>query len=96
MAYQQSGFLAEPEVSPTDIPALEPLAAEGSGVTRLYLSRAGGRARIFKALAEEYRGNMLYENLLRKDFEIGFSLLHPHIIYRIGPRGAFGRHSNLF
>lgn len=79
MAYQQSGFLAEPEVSPTDIPALEPLAAEGSGVTRLYLSRAGGRARIFKALAEEYRGNMLYENLLRKDFEIGFSLLHPHI-----------------
>ena len=80
MAAEQSGFLNGVPHDPLEKgPALEPLPASGSGVTRLYLCREGGRSRVYKVLAEEFRGEPLYETLLRKDFEIGFSLMHPHI-----------------
>lgn len=80
MVTEQSGFF---DGIPADLPSggtsLEPLQAEGSGVTRLWLSRKGGRSRVYKALAPEYRGDPLYEQLLRKDFEIGYSLMHHNI-----------------
>ena len=60
-------------------PALELLHKSGSGFNCLYRSRAGGRNRLYKVLSERYRGDMLYESLLRKEFEIGYSLTHPGI-----------------
>ena len=39
-----------------------------------------GRFRALKCLKEEYRNNRLYEDLLRKEFEIGYSLRHPGIV----------------
>lgn len=38
-----------------------------------------GRFRIYKALKSEYAGDTVYERLLRKEFEIGYSLSHPNI-----------------
>ncbi len=38
-----------------------------------------GRFRIYKALKSEYAGDAVYERLLRKEFEIGYSLDHPNI-----------------
>lgn len=38
-----------------------------------------GRFRIYKALKREYAGDTVYERLLRKEFEIGYSLSHPNI-----------------
>lgn len=38
-----------------------------------------GRFRIYKALKSEYAGDQVYERLLRKEFEIGYSLDHPNI-----------------
>lgn len=38
-----------------------------------------GRFRIYKALKSEYAGDLVYERLLRKEFEIGYSLDHPNI-----------------
>lgn len=38
-----------------------------------------GRFRVYKALKSEYAGDPLYERLLRKEFEIGYSLSHPNI-----------------
>jgi serine/threonine protein kinase len=59
--------------------ALEPLNLSGNGITCLYRSRSGGRNRLYKVLAPQYRGQLLYESILRKEFEIGFSLTHPGI-----------------
>lgn len=77
---EQSGFFDPP--APGEIllaSTLEPLSVSGSGLTRLYLCREGGRSRVYKALAPQYQGDPLYENLLRKEFEIGFSAMHLHI-----------------
>lgn len=60
-------------------PALELLHTSGSGFTSLYRSRSGGRNRLYKVLSPGYRGDLLYESLLRKEFEIGYSLTHPGI-----------------
>lgn len=80
METEQSGFFdGAPVELPSQTSSLEPLTADGSGVTCLWLSRKGGRSRVYKALREDYRSDPLYEQLLRKDFEIGFKLMHPHI-----------------
>lgn len=39
-----------------------------------------GRFRTLKCLKAEYRGERLYEDLLRKEFEIGYTLRHPGIV----------------
>ena len=43
-----------------------------------------GRFRALKCLKAEYRGERLYEDLLRKEFEIGYSLRHPGIVEYYG------------
>ena len=45
----------------------------------LYRSCANGHLTVLKCLREGYRGNPLYEELLKKEFEIGSSLSHPNI-----------------
>lgn len=43
-----------------------------------------GRFRTLKCLKAEYRGERLYEDLLRKEFEIGYTLRHPSIVEYYG------------
>ncbi len=52
------------------------------GFNALYSVEREGKRFVVKALKEEYRGNTLYESLLRKEFEIGYSLDN-HNICRI-------------
>lgn len=49
------------------------------GWSQLYLADKHGRFRVLKALKPEFRGNPLYEELLKKEFEIGYTLSHPGI-----------------
>lgn len=87
MPDSQSGFfsnLSEPAFARPS--SLEPVEAAGSGITRLLLCREGGRNRLFKALAPEFQGDPFFESLLRKEFEIGFSLDHPNICAYYGFR----------
>lgn len=49
------------------------------GYSLLYRFDREGRFRVLKALKAQYRGNPLYERLLRKEFEIGYELDHPNI-----------------
>lgn len=75
-----SGFFEDWEAGRAEeSPALELLHTSGSGMTQLYRSRSGGRNRLYKVLSPPFRGNLLYESILRKEFEIGFSLTHPGI-----------------
>jgi len=76
----QSGFFISPNADfDYPQPSLERLDFQGSSLMEFYRSRSGGRSRLFKVLREEYRGNPLYESILRKEFEIGYSLAHPGI-----------------
>ena len=75
-----SGFFEDWNASRAeDNLALKALPHQGNGITCLYKSRSGGRNRLYKVLTPQCRGNLLYESILRKEFEIGFSLTHPGI-----------------
>lgn len=75
-----SGFFVAPnELEHDRACVLEPLAQSGGGAFRLYRGNAGGRLVVYKAIVPEHRGNILYEDLLKKEFEIGNPLDHPNI-----------------
>ena len=57
----------------------EPLPVSAGGWCELWRLRHDGHYRVCKALKPEYRGNPVYESLLRKEFEMGFGLDHPGI-----------------
>lgn len=61
--------------------ASEPVLFHSSegGWSELYRVDKNGRFRVYKALKPQYRGVLLYETLLRKEFEIGYSLSHTGI-----------------
>lgn len=76
----QSGFFTNPAEDITNLSSpLELMHTSGSGFTVLYKSRQGGRIRVYKCLKDSLKGDPLYENLLRKEFEIGYMLSHPAI-----------------
>ena len=75
-----SSFLTSPDYSSQN-GGLQPLLIHSSeaGFCELYRIDRQGRFRVLKCLKPCFRGNDLYENLLRKEFEIGYSLDHPNI-----------------
>ena len=56
---------------------IELLHSSEDGFSELYRVCKNGRFFVYKALKKQYRGNLMYEDLLSKDFNIGFSLTHP-------------------
>ncbi|MBR2135063.1 MAG: hypothetical protein IJ855_02420, partial [Bacteroidales bacterium] len=77
---ESSSFFASPDVMAPDgrfLPQL--IHSSGTGCCELYRIDRQGRFRVLKCLKPNYRGNDLYERLLRKEFEIGYSLDHPNI-----------------
>lgn len=74
-----SGFFlpSGPENTDTSSNDLELIHTSKDGFNELYRICKNGRFFVYKALKKEYRGNPMYEDLLTKDFNIGFSLTHP-------------------
>ena len=73
-------FMADiPEDSPVSSTDLEFAHSSQSGFNVLYRGCKNGRFFIYKGLKPEYVGNPVYEGLLKKDFDIGFSLSHNNI-----------------
>lgn len=73
-------FMPDATGSPhTDSQSLELIHSSEAGFNELYRGSKNGRFFVYKALKKEYRGNPLYEELLQKDFNIGFSLNHTGI-----------------
>lgn len=75
-----SGFFSTPQapLAPGDS-APELLYESAEGYVSLWRGRKEGKFRVYKALKERFRGDPLYESLLRKEFDIGYSLSHPLI-----------------
>lgn len=70
--------------SPISSSDLEILHDSEVGFNTLYKVSKNGRFFVYKALKKEYAGNPLYEELLKKDFNIGFSLTHSNICQYYG------------
>ena len=75
-----SAFFSTPEFSPSEgVSTLKLIHSSERGFCDVFRIDRGGRFRALKCLKPERRGDALYENLLRKEFEIGYSLDHPNI-----------------
>lgn len=81
-----SGFFQEIDDANALSPSadLEIIHDSEHGFNVLYKVNKNGRFFVYKALKPEYRGNTFYEELLKKDFNIGFSLNHPNICQYYG------------
>lgn len=74
-----SGFFEENDCSLTPQGELELLSRSQNGVFILYRCQSEGRYYVLKALQPDYRGQQVYEEMLRKEYEIGAALKHPNI-----------------
>ena len=76
-----SGFFmaSGPAQSNIDSSNLELIHSSEEGFSELYRICKEGRFFVYKALKKQYRGNLMYEELLGKDFKIGFSLSHSSV-----------------
>ena len=75
---QESGFIVEPRLDGS-IAGLELLHRSETGFAEIWRATKFSQFVVLKALKEEYREDPVYEALLRKEFEIGYSLRHNHI-----------------
>ena len=80
-----SGFIVEgfPEEA-QGFTGLEEVYVSASGYARLFRCRRYSRLHILKALKPEYVDNPFYEQALRKEFDMGYGLEHPHICRTLG------------
>ena len=75
-----SSFLSIPEFSSQEgLASLKLIHSSEHGFCDVFRIDRGGRFRALKCLKPEHRGDALYENILRKEFEIGYTLDHINI-----------------
>lgn len=75
-----SAFFANARLESTDLAGYRELIhSSDGGWTELYRIDRSGKFRVLKVLKPQYRGEPMYEMLLRKEFEIGYNLQHPGI-----------------
>ena len=80
-----SGFIDE-AVSPADaaFTDIQEIYVSHSGYNRLFRCHRYGKLHVLKALLPVYEGTAFYEQALRKEFNIGYQLEHPHICRTLG------------
>ena len=74
----ESGFITAPGLE-TEETESELLHRSKGGYSEIWRAEKFGHFVVFKCLKESYRGDPVYEALLRKEFEMGFGLNHPGI-----------------
>lgn len=90
---EDSEFIISPQGGTPAADTVECIHRSGAGWSELYRINRDGKFRVLKALKTEYRGQILYESLLRKEYEIGYSLSHPGIceVYGFVDDASLGR-----
>ena len=77
---EASGFFETPTEAQSPRQGMfELIRSNPESYCEIWRADKDGRFRIYKALKSEYAGDSVYERLLRKEFEIGYSLSHPNI-----------------
>lgn len=88
-----SGFFYQPAFkNEVDASSFELIFDPEGGFFQLWRGNSDGRNRAYKVLKPCFRGQMIYEDLLRKEYEIGIRLDHPNIrqYYRYFNNDALG------
>ena len=75
---QESGFIVEPQLDGS-LAGLQLVHRSETGFAEIWRATKFSQFVVLKALKEEYREDAVYEALLRKEFEIGYSLNHPAV-----------------
>ena len=75
---QESGFIVEPQLDGS-LAGLQLVHRSETGFAEIWRATKFSQFVVLKALKEEYREDPVYEALLRKEFEIGYSLNHPAV-----------------
>ena len=83
MQEPSSDFITTASFEQNSLPR-ECIYTSEKGYSELYRIDRLGRFRVLKCLKPEFRGQVIYEDMLRKDFEIGYSLRHPGIVEYYG------------
>lgn len=76
-----SGFVDE-DINPNDIGNISNVVefySSNSGVSRLLQGKRYGKLCVIKTLKKSHCGDTFSEQILRKEFAIGYQLSHPHI-----------------
>lgn len=77
---EASGFFETPSIAQSHRQGMfELISSSPESYCEIWRADKEGRFRVYKALKSEYAGDPVYERLLRKEFEIGYSLDHPYI-----------------
>lgn len=76
--YIEDGF----EGVSSEFTQLEPL--QSHGVNRFTRAKRYGRWHLLKSLNDESRGKLIYQEMLRKEFDIMMRLQHPGVVQAIG------------
>lgn len=77
---EASGFFETPSIAQSPRQGMfELISSSPESYCEIWRADKEGRFRVYKALKSEYAGDPVYERLLRKEFEIGYSLDHPYI-----------------
>lgn len=80
-----SGFVKEgSHFKDTDFTDIQEIYSSHSGYNRLFRCHRFGKLHVLKALQPSYIGTAFYEQALRKEFNIGYQLEHPHICRTLG------------
>lgn len=75
-----SGFFGPVEgYGSPDLASFSPIPTSEDAICELYRGERAGRFRVYKFLKPQYRGNLLHEGILKKEFEAGYSLRHVNI-----------------
>ena len=81
---KSSGFIGTDIKSENEFVEVKPLHSYEEGYAQLYTVRRHGKLYVLKGLKSAYKDQPLYEQLLRKEYEIGYYLDHPNICKILG------------
>ena len=80
-----SGFIEETDINIanhfTEIQLIHP---SRNGYSEVYKAKRFGKWHTLKRITDSEKGNVRYQNLLEKEFEIAIQLSHPNIVQTIG------------
>lgn len=79
MNLEVSGFFAPADIYDVGKGGFTLIHRSENGFFELYRGERAGHFRVFKCLSPEFRGSLIHETMLQKEFEISFSLRHPGI-----------------
>ena len=78
-----SGFVTKEDNIDSNIIITNIKEIETKGYSSLFTATYLGKTLILKGLKPEFKNKQFYENLLKKEFEISYSLNHPNIVKTI-------------